>query len=144
LACSSDEDGDMDVWIFTAEGDNRRNWTADTTYSEQPAWSPNGGWIAFIRMAQSAPGEEAFFGDVWIGRLDQSEFRQLTDDGLALHPAWSPDGRYVVFDHYFDSTGDGKVTPEDGTSLCAVSVDGEGPFVLTKGPEQDSAADWTW
>jgi hypothetical protein len=95
-------------------------------------------------MAQSAPGEEVFFVDVWSGRFDQSDLRRLTEDGLARHPACSPNGRYLVSDHCFDTTGDSRITAEDGTNLCAVSLDVEGPSVLTEGPEQDSAADWTW
>jgi len=145
LACSSDRDKDMDIYVFSAaDGSNITNWTADTAFNEQPTWSPDGEWIAFIRKAQTAPGEEVYWGDVWIGRRDQSEFRQLTQDGLATDPAWSPDGRYIVFSHPWDSTGDGELTPEDASDLWAVSVGSGGPFVLTEGVEQDFAPQWTW
>ena len=143
IACSSDEDGDMDVWIFRADGTGRKNWTADTANNEHPAWSPDGEWIAFIRMAQMAPDEVVFRGDVWIGRTDGSEFRRLTEDGLAANPAWSPDGRYVVFTHFLETTGDGEITREDAADLWAVGVDGGGPYMLTEGSEQDYAPDWT-
>ena len=94
-------------------------------------------------MAQMAPDEVVFRGDVWIGRTDGSEFRRLTEDGLAANPAWSPDGRYVVFTHFLETTGDGEITREDAADLWAVGVDGGGPYMLTEGSEQDYAPDWT-
>jgi len=143
LACSSDRDGDMDIYVFSAaDGSGIVNWTADTAYNEQPAWSPDGAWIAFIRKAQTSPGEQAIFGDVWVGRLDGSEFRQLTRGNYAITPAWSPDGRYIVFSNYWDSTGDGEITSEDASDLWAIPVGGGEAFALTEGPEQDYAPRW--
>ncbi len=143
LACSSDRDGNWDVYVFAADGGNDTNWTADTADEVQPAWSPDGQWIAFIRKAQITPGEAANFGDVWIGKRDRSEFRRLTQDGRAGDAAWSPDGNYIVFAHSWDSTGDGDVTLEDASNLWAVPVYGGKPFVLTEGKNQDYAPQWT-
>jgi TolB protein len=143
LADSSNRDGYMAVFVFAVGDTNIKNWTADTTFSEQPAWSPEGEWIAFVRKAQTAPGQAVDFGDVWIGKRDRSEFRQLTQDGCATHPAWSPDGRYIVYSHHWDSTGDGQVTTEDASELWAMAVDGGQPFVLTQGKSQDFAPRWS-
>jgi TolB protein len=142
LAASSDRDGAMDIYISRADGSEVINLTDGPEESIQPAWSPDGEWIAFARGGSS--GETGDTTDIWIGRRDGSEFRQLTTDGFALGPAWSPDGRYVVYSRYWDSNGDGKVDLGDAADLVAVAVDGSGAtFVLTEGAEQDTSPDWT-
>ena len=151
LACSSDRDGDMDIYLFTTDGGNIVHWTDDPAYEEQPAWSPDGQWIAFIRKTQETDGDgvlerrdDGDFGNLWTGRRDGSEFRQLTYDNRAADPAWSPDGRYVVFTHARDTTGDGYVGLDDASDLWVVPATGGDPIVLLEGPEQDWAPDWTW
>lgn len=150
LANSSDRDGDMDIYLFTADGNTVTQWTNEAAYDEQPAWSPSGEWIAFIRKAEdrNADGridleDDTGFGDVWVGRRDGSEFRQLTFDHQAAHPAWSPDGQYIAFAHFRDLDGDGIPGPDDTSDLWALPVAGGDPIVLLESPEQDWAPDWT-
>jgi len=151
LACSSDRDGDMDIYLFTTDGGNIIHWTDDPAYDEQPAWSPDGERIAFIRKIQDTDGDgtlerrdDGDFGNLWIGKVDSSEFRQLTYDNRAADPAWSPDGRYIVFVHGRDTTGDGHVGLDDASDLWVIPVTGGNPIVLLEGPEQDWAPAWTW
>jgi Tol biopolymer transport system component len=150
LADSSDRDGDMDIFLFTANGSNVIQWTNSPFYEEQPAWSPDGQWIAFIRKAQDTNGngrldrrDDGEYGNLWIGRPDGSEFRQLTFDDQAADPAWSPDNRHIVFAHFWDSTGDGRVGSDDASDLWVIPATGGDPIVLLEGPEQDWAPDWT-
>ena len=146
LACSSDRDGEWDIYIFRADGSDIVNWTSDAAASTQPAWSPGGDWIAYSRGGAGGESEQladGASGDIWIGRRDGSEFRQLTYDGYVLGPAWSPDGRYVIYSRYWDSTGDGKIDLQDAADLMAIAIDGSGAtFTLTQGPEQDTWGDW--
>ncbi len=66
-----------------------------------PAWSPDGNWIAFGRKPiRTTAGRQ-----LWIMRADGTEARPLTDS-LTIHhgpPVWSPDGRYLLFQQ-FDTT----------------------------------------
>jgi Tol biopolymer transport system component/uncharacterized protein YjdB len=92
--------GRSDIWIMNADGTNASNLTADLPGDlarGEPAWSPDGQWIAFSSSRGTAgPGR----GSIWIMRADGSAKRQLTvhpDNGFDLSPSWSPDGERIAF-----------------------------------------------
>lgn len=95
-----DVTGRSDIWLMNGDGTNARNLTADLPADlsrGEPAWSPDGAWIAFTSSRGTAgPGR----GSIWIMRADGSEKRQLTlhpDNGFDLSPTWSPDGQRIAF-----------------------------------------------
>jgi len=98
--------------------------TEDPTDTE-PAFSPNGRAIAFVRS-----------GDIFSVRADGSGLRRLTD-GAALDaaPTVSPNGKFVVFERR--SAGD---APAD---LYAVNSLGGGTRALTGTPEDDHEASFS-
>jgi TolB protein len=79
-----------------------------------PAWSPDGQWIAFGRKPlRTSAGRQ-----LWLMRADGSQARALTDD-LSLSygpPVWSGDGRYLLFQR-FDTT-----TPEAAPGLWLLEI----------------------
>jgi Tol biopolymer transport system component len=94
------------IWTRTIGGDARR---VTTGYDSDPAWSPDGRFIAFVRL-RTAPGEPGGT-QIWVTRPDGSGARPVTDPGRIttrpatepfrqwgdLSPDWSPDSRSIVF-----------------------------------------------
>ncbi|GMR13866.1 MAG: DPP IV N-terminal domain-containing protein [Gemmatimonadota bacterium] len=97
-------DGSKFVFIVFAEGDNElaivntENGEIERKISidgvgalTNPAWSPDGRYIAFSGM-------EGGVSDIYIWDVNTGALRQMTDDKNAdLQPTWSPDGRTIAF-----------------------------------------------
>jgi dipeptidyl aminopeptidase/acylaminoacyl peptidase len=98
--------GRTDIWLVPVAGGLARQVTsAPNASSSSPAWSPDGGTLAFI---SSRGGDGA---QVWLLPLEGGEARQLTRlEGGVGGPVWSRDGRHVLVTR--------RVWPE-GDSLAA-------------------------
>jgi Tol biopolymer transport system component len=112
--------------IFSANPDGSgllRLTTNDVTVSDvQPAWSPNGRWIAFASNSSGTYQISTMAAD---GRY----VHQVTWGDPATAPAWSPDGCHLVY-------------VKDG-DLWIVGTDGGWPHDITNTPLVDEAAP-TW
>jgi hypothetical protein len=63
-------------------------------FDDEPAWSPDGTLIVFVRTGYDASG------DLWTVSPDGSSARQLMfidPPGAQRSPSWSPDRRYIAF-----------------------------------------------
>ena len=69
------------------------------TFDADPAWSPDGEWLAFVTHQE--PPAEGRLPNLWVVRLEDG---QETYIGAGVTPTWSPDGRRLAF---VDVEGDG-------------------------------------
>lgn len=101
IAYMSKIDGEADIYTMTTEGLAQTNLTDDATIGlradSEPAWSPDGQWIAFQRTSIKGLGARLF-----VVRSDgRSDPRALmppsTVTASEVHPNWSPDGKMIVF-----------------------------------------------
>jgi TolB protein len=102
-----------------------------------PAWSPDGGWIAYA-------GREGYVSEVFASRPDGTDVVRLTNDGvLDRSPSWSPDGQHLAY-----------LTNKSGwfeAWVVDVSIDASGVLVasgearaLTRDLHLDAAAGLAW
>ena len=99
---------DGDIWTMNPDGTGQVNLTNSAADEQNPAWSPDGNWIAFD---SNASGQR----HVHMMLADGSAATQVTSQqpccNYARDPAWSPDAGKLAY-HRFDN------------GLATVKVDG--------------------
>jgi TolB protein len=94
----SPNDGLCAIWIMRSDGTHRRLLvpfltTPTETNNFDPAVSPDGSHIAFIRF-----GFDGIISQVWVADISGRHARPLTTPQLeAGQSAWSPDGSHIAF-----------------------------------------------
>jgi TolB protein len=107
-----------DIYVVSSAGGPRRALTSAPEQEYQPALSPNGRRIAYIR----GDGDEA---QVWLMNADGSGERQLTrSSGEKARPLWSPNSRRLVFMVWNRSLCDPLVLWCPFTDVWSVNADG--------------------
>jgi dipeptidyl aminopeptidase/acylaminoacyl peptidase len=148
-----DNEYETEIWIGSAS-DTRRVTNARKS-SQQPAWSPDGRWLAFI---SDRDGKRQIYRIAVAG----GEAEKLTgnDEGVTAF-AWSPDGQSIAFtmtDAVSDSVkererrfGDLRIEDEDRRMAqlyvievpVATGAPLPAPRALTKGAFVVGAFDWS-
>jgi len=80
-----------DLWLSTVDGKSIRQLTTHSAADRNPAWSPDGKWIAF---ESTRSGEN----QIWLISPGGGEPRQFTTLSTgASRAVWSPDGKQLAF-----------------------------------------------
>ena len=128
IAFFSDRDGNMEIYAMAADGSRQTRLTNHQAEDRDPAWSPDGQWIAFISRRDHKETE------VFKMRADGSQQTRLTRTPASDYGvAWSPDGKRIAF-----------VSEEQfNAEIFVMHADGTGVRNLTKNPNQDVNPSWT-
>lgn len=109
------DDGHYDLWVGSTSIDNAEQLTTTRDVSTV-AWSPSGGWIAYVRGWSEATLE----GEIGLIRPDGTGGHRLT---MGDAPTWAPDGSRLAFVH----GGDLWTIGADGSGAKMLVKDGEAP-----------------
>jgi Tol biopolymer transport system component len=121
------EDGGADLWAVDADGNGRRALLAcPGARCTSPAWSPDGGRIAYERREIGEMGAGSGAPRVWLLDPATGETAPLFEDESAQGsvPRWSPVGARLV---YFDPSQENAVHVYDldvGSSVLIPSQSG--------------------
>jgi len=111
-----------DLHIMTDAGAHVVNLTQSLDHEYDPAWSPAGHEIAFLRRPEGG------FASVFVLDIDAGTEWRLTDDDIgARDPSWAPDGQRIVFaafDAKNPSGWDIFVVDRDGGALAQITDHG--------------------
>jgi len=134
-----------DVFVMDADGGHARQLTAEVvgTSSSQPAWSPDGRAIVYVRGPSRASAVVSAtplaFGELLRIDADGGEETAVTSGEPDAAPAWSPDGREIVF-----VRGHELNKPTGDMDLFVLRVAGGTPRRLTHTPRSmETAPAWS-
>jgi Tol biopolymer transport system component len=126
LAFTSTRSGDGDIYLVDVHGGGLRQLTEGPELDIQPAWSPDGRQIVFVRRHWDVFGRVTG-GDIYVVNADGSGLRKLTNHaGGFAFPTWSPDGSQIAF-----GGGGGQLPEIWMSSVFIVNADGSGLTNLT-------------
>jgi Tol biopolymer transport system component/DNA-binding winged helix-turn-helix (wHTH) protein len=115
LAFVSDRSGAHEIYVLSdTPGAREVAITGDGGQNVQPAWSPDGAWLAFHSRKRRG---------VWVVPATGGSARQVVEFGS--DPAWSPDGRHIAF-----TSDAGGMAAQSVIGL--VAADGSGRRDLTR------------
>src|SRR4051812_27517390 len=144
-----------EIWVVDADGRPPTRLTHPEpgclpdggTCDGEPAWSPDGRRIAFVRDTGSGPDDEN--KGIWVMNADGTGARQLTQrdlpgQGFDRAPQFSPDGRKLLFER--DNVRD--ALPVDATALFVLDLRTRverriTPYALNAGDTPDWSPDGT-
>jgi len=120
-----------DIYTMNPDGSNVQRLTNSNLahYYFDPAWSPDGSKIAFVRFSGTYNDSLRLYTDIvyeiFVMNADGSDQRRLTQSRSDFSPAWSPDGTQIAFWRDMPSSRGIFVMNADGSDQRAVASTSE-------------------
>jgi TolB protein len=115
------------LWVADADGENAQSALSSPESIISPAWSPNGGQLAYVSFESRKP--VVYTHDVTSGKRRLiANFR-----GSNSAPAWSPDGRTLAV----------TLSRDGGSQLYAIDANGGEPRRLAQSNSIDTEPAYT-
>jgi Tol biopolymer transport system component len=119
------------------DGAQARKVGSDSADESDPAWSPDGRWMVYVRRT---PGTTA--RELWVMRPDGTGRHALTSlSSASLSPSWSPDSKRIVFAAAINTTTyDLYTIRPDGTGMRRLTHSSEDTFEPAWSPDGKTIA----
>jgi Tol biopolymer transport system component/DNA-binding winged helix-turn-helix (wHTH) protein len=124
IAFVSDRTGSLEIFVRALDGTATETpLTSDGGDNVQPAWSPDGKFLAYHTYQR---------GGIWIIPSRGGTAKQIVTEGSK--PAWSSDGKRIAYqsDEHADAAPRGYGA-QNGSTIWMVDADGANPTELTHG-----------
>jgi Tol biopolymer transport system component len=137
---SSRRDGNFEVYVMDADGNNVVRLTDNPGWDMAPVWSPDGTQIAFMSSRDDPDPRGCLTSgngcndEIYVMDADGDNVTCLTCDPAPDGPAdWSPDGTRIAF-----------VSERDGNpEIYVMNADGSNVTRLTNDPATDGSPAWS-
>jgi Tol biopolymer transport system component len=135
IAFSTVVDGVAQIAVMDADGRNVRHVTRDQSSNVEPAWSPDGRSLAFVRTVTDSGTASSSIWRLIVMDVQSGDARTIAErgEGPVSRPVWDPDGGYVAF---LGANAEGQ------TDIYLVEPDGSGVKRLTTSTTQEFFFDW--
>lgn len=91
IAFTSTRDGNPEIYVMDADGENQIRLTRHPEEDKMPSWSPDGKKITFVSMRNGGRNQ------IHVMDSNGENIRRITEGAFDLNPAWSPDGRTIAY-----------------------------------------------